>query len=364
MLPASAPPPGSQSEAISSPPESPTWSGGARIDTKYTTPLLDVRTDGDEIVWSRGGGDPNPSSAPDLWHYRPGDERPTELYHNPIRDSTLAFIAVRGGRYAFVETNPRVYGENAYVVWVLIDGAATVVDKIESKPGEMQLPLPFLALTPERLLWSTAHARPGGLRYELLSYDMRAGASAVLQSVDGATEAIWFPAVDADGRRIVYSTVTLSSSGDAFHVLVADLEPGSSPRQLDVDGRATMPVISGDAVYWKRVRGNVLNASSLVKYSLDARGTPEPVAVLGEGLNYPSIGDRYLTAWQDADHDVGLLDLRTGERIAVDPVAPGAEEGRERAGIGGDLLYYLRADLSSSGRPLELWWQRLPPAEE
>jgi hypothetical protein len=347
-------------------PAAATPSGGSAacnaIPSEFTTPLLDVRTDGKELVWSRGGGDPDPASAPDLWRYHPGDERPLELFHNPVRDSTLALVAVRDGHYAFVETNRRTLGDNTYLVWAIVNDTPILVDTIQSSPDEIPLPIPFLAMTDRQLLWTTAHRTPAGLAYQLLSYDLAAATTTVLQSADAATTAFWFPSVDAEGDRVVYSTLERTSSGDRFHVYLAGLEAGARPVQLDLTGDATMAVLSGNTVYWKHVRGNLLNSSSLVSQSLlNPQPSPERLTVLGDGLNYPSVGSHYLTAWQDNDIDVGVYDIRAGARIAIDPVFGDAAEGRERAGIGGNLLFYLRADLSEDGRPLELCWQWLEP---
>jgi hypothetical protein len=332
------------------------------IPANFTTPLLDVRTDGREIVWSRGADDTDPTAAPDLWGLRVGAPEPREIYHNPNRDSILTLVAVHSSYHAMVETNIRMYGQNGYRLWLIGEGASVLIDKSDWRPGDRTIPVPFIALSDHQLIWAAVHHTDAGLRFEILAYDLSSRETTVIESADAAETSFWFPSLDQDGKRLVYASIEKVDGRDEFHVYLLDQsQRGSQPLRLDHDGLATMPVIEGDTVVWKAVRANIFNASTLVRYSL-SRPTegPTPLLALGQGLNYPSIGARYLASWQDADSDVGLLDLETGERVSVDPVAPSAQEGRERATVAGDLLVYLRADLSESApKPLQLTWKDL-----
>lgn len=341
---------------------SPSTPGFETISASFTTPILDVRTDGAEIVWSRGAQDADPSAAPDLWGYVPGASSPREIFHNPNRDSTLALVAVHAAHYAMVETNIRLYGENAYRLWLLSgEGAPVLIDKSDWQPGDRAIPVPFMALGDQQLVWVAVHHSDAGLRFELLSYELTTGHTTVLESADAATTSFWFPSLASDGSRLVYATIEKVDGRDEFHVYLLGLSQlGSQPVRLDNNGLATMPVMAGDTVIWKVVRDNILNASTLVRYAL-SRPNEDPtlLSVIGQGLNYPSIGARYLAAWQDTDSDVGLLDLETGKRVSLDPVPPSAQAGRERATIAGGLLVYLRADLSDAPQPLQLTWVNL-----
>lgn len=352
----------SASPTSSSGPPSPVSTPGFQaIPDSYTTPILDMRTDGHEIVWSRGSQDGDPSAAPDLWGFVPAGAEPREIFHNPNRDSVLPLVAVDAATYAWVETNIRTYGENGYRLWLLSGHQAPMlIDESDWQPGERTIPVPFMALGNGKLIWAAIHHAEAGLRFQLLAYDLSSQATTVLESTDATNTSIWFPSLDQDGKRLVYSTIEIVDGQDEFHVYLLDLTQGSRPLRLDRDGLATMPVISGDNIVWKSVRGNIFNASTLTRYSLASpTEVPSLVAELGAGLNYPSVGARYLTAWQDADSDVGLLDLVAGGRVSMDPVRPPAEEGRERATISGDLLIYLRADLSEQSKPLQLAWVEL-----
>lgn len=328
------------------------------ISGDFTTPLLDVRTDGREIAWSKGAPDTDPAAAPDLWAFMPGDAEPRQILQNSNRDSVLALVAVHAGRFAAVETNSRLYGENGYRLWLLGGGVPVLIDQSDWHPGDRTIPVPFMTMSDQQLVWVAVHHAAGGLRFELLSYDLSKRETKVVESADASATSLWFPSFDQDGKRLVYSTIEDTAGREQFHVYELDqVVPGSLAKRLDRDGLATMPVISGDTVVWKTVRENIFNANTLARYSL-ARPSdaPVPLSVLGGGQNYPSLGSRYLVAWQDADSDVGLFDLRSGERRSIDPVPSSVQEGRERAVIAGALLVYLRADLSQEPKPLQLTW--------
>lgn len=113
------------------------------VSDAYTKPLLDVATNGHEIVWSTGLN-ADLGAAPDVWHLVPGTAAPEVVFANPRRGSTVSPITVDQGRYAFIEANQILYGDNGYRLWfVAAPGArAVLIDKGDWRSGEPGLPLP------------------------------------------------------------------------------------------------------------------------------------------------------------------------------------------------------------------------------
>ena len=361
---------GSPSVAPSSTPRSVPPSGSptvTQIDVhpiaqQYTTPMLDAQTDGHEIVWSTGAANASAGAAPDLYRYVPDGPPPAPAFQNPHRDSLLETIAVRNGHYAFVEANRALYGVGGWRVWFLPGaGLKPVAVDTSDGPGGATSPVPFLALTDDQLVWTAVHKTSTGLRYQLRSYSIGSRTTRDLQSSNPARAEYWFPFASADGR-LVYGTVEHSGTSDeAFHVYLFDLgATGTTPRRLDDTGRAAMPVISGDTVVWKQTSGNVFNWGVLVRRSLGQAATTPITFEAQVGLNYPSVGNRFLAAWGEDDTDFEIFDLAKNTPLLIERYKPTAPQGVVRPVVAGDLLIFIRGSTDPSRSDLQLCWAWLP----
>ncbi|HEX5823292.1 MAG TPA: hypothetical protein VFY18_02430 [Candidatus Limnocylindrales bacterium] len=316
-------------------------------------------TDGTEIVWSRGGE--RPSTAPDLYRYVPDAASPEIVFQNPNRDSTIDLLTVHGGRYAFAESNRRLYGENGFRLWLLptIGATPVLIDQSDWKDGEPTPPLPFMALNDERLVWTTVHHASGRLQFQLLSYDIATATTDVLVSSDARNTEYWFPTLADDDQHVVFATVEHDEPEVAFHVKLLELDGSARVRNLDHLGHATWPAITGSTAIWKHVDRNVLDAGVLERASIDQPGlTESPLAELSTRANDPSAGDRFVAAWRDDDTDLVVYDLRSNRPVTIEAVPAGKQEGLERPVVHGNLLVYVRGFFDA--QPLQLCWVRLP----
>lgn len=333
------------------------------IDQRYTTPLLDVATDGAVIVWSTGAGGLAQHVAPDLYGYTPNGAEPAVLFHNPNRTSVLESLAVRDQHYAFVEGNDGLYGYNGWRIWYLPSAGAQpkLIDASDGTGGAAS-PVPFLAFTAQGIVWPAVHKRAGGVRFELRLYSPADGSVRELASDAATRTEYWFPSTDG-GSRLVYATVEHSMSQQAFRVYLLDLgSPSAKPVLLDTDGDATMPVLSGDRVIWKQATNSNVFDSGL----LDERAISEPSTSLlaferQASLNYPSAGHRFVAAWGQDDTDFELFDLAANVPRVIERHEPTASVGVVRPVVRGDLLVFIRASGDPSASvPLQLCWMRLP----
>ncbi|MGH2466968.1 MAG: hypothetical protein ACRDGL_04485 [Candidatus Limnocylindrales bacterium] len=240
------------------------------VPLRYTTPLLDAKTDGRQIVWSSGARSPVADSAPDLFRFVPGSVSPTPIFTNPNRDSQLVNIVMDGeAGYAFIEQNEHLWGAAGWRVWYLPSAGArpTLVDQNDAT-GDAQSPIPFLAFTSGHVIWTAVHHRAGGLRFELLSYDIATRTDHVIASSDPDVTEYWFPSSDGSAR-LVYATVEHIGGDTVFHAYLLDLSRmDARPQRLDKDGQSTMPLLSGDRVVWKNVGRNVFEWGQLERRSL------------------------------------------------------------------------------------------------
>ena len=350
---------GTASETPASPAASPL--DVQAIPQAWTTPILDAKTDGAEIVWSKGGDSIH--GAPDLYAYVPGSASPVLVYRGANREAQLMPIAVSHHRYAFEE----IWGDGNTGYWKLYyvssPGAPPqLIDSNAADPQDLAAPATWIAMTSDRLIWNSAHAGPSGPRWYLRSYDFATGVTRNLLDADGTATEYWFPDAD-DSGRLVYATVEYGSHPQepAYHVYLAQITDGPlQPRQLDHYGYATEPVLSGDTVVWKSVAyGSVASMGPLTRYSIRT-GSTSPISMLGGGdPDYETAGNRFVAAW--TDHTVfSLYDLETDTSLLVEEHAPTAMEGVVRPAVAGDLVVFIRM-LDSTNRNLQLCWLRLPP---
>jgi hypothetical protein len=323
------------------------------VGQQFTTPLLDVRTDGEEIIYSSGAADgPDGAVAPDLYRLVPGGQ-PERILANPDRDSSLLPIAVAGGHYAFVELNDRLYGTAGWGVWYLGEPGAEplLLDQTDAAASRL-VPKPQLALSDDYLVWQTFSHAPDGLRSELRMFDLRTQTQSVVASALSDTEAqYWFPSLD--GSRLVYTFIDYSAGACPCRTSIElmDLKhPEAGPQRLN-DGAqgAVLGVIAGDSVVWK-ASSDVFNWGQIVHLSLT---TGEQTA-----LNYPSLGNRFVAAWGADDTKFYVYDLEADAAFRIAEYAADGSRGDVRPAVSGDLMAWIHGEDADD---LYLRWTHLPP---
>jgi hypothetical protein len=348
--------PSTSGSISSAKPSSPLLTG--TIDQSYTTPALEYRSTGSELIWSSGARAPTEAdAAPDLFGSTPSGSVKL-LYDNPNRDSRLEFIGGEGARIAFIETNLRVLGLGGWKLWYLSGPDTDPIEIDEGVGGQ----LPFFALSGDRLVWTAVHGLPE--QSQLLLIDLKTMKRRVLLAAAPARTQYWFPSVD--GTRVVFGTVELTADGlsDERHVYLLDLDGPGLPMRLDDSPSASQPVIHGEDIVWKESDPslNFLVAGSLVRFSLttrQARSLDLPT-VSGLGFTDPSIGKRFVTAWAQSLRDVYLFDLRDDSALKIIDLGPMTEDPTDtvaRPHAAGDLLAYV---YGPSAGDLELRWVMLP----
>jgi hypothetical protein len=334
----------------------------------WTTPLLDTATDGSEIIWSKGGDTQH--GAPDIYAWTPGDPSPKLLVRGSDREAQAGPIAVHHGRYAFEEAIDHGPGNRGWRVWyipaagqkpLLVDTSATDPQSVAEVA-----PATWLALTDDRLIWNAYHQSPSGPRFYLRSFDFKTGTTRNLLEADAAQTQYWFPNADDEGR-LVYSTIERSGTDPAaytyaYHVFLAQVNTGPlQPRQLDKDGRATEPVLRGDAVVWKRTDGSVSGWGNLERFTLTTGALDDLDFDHQSGVDDFTVGNRFVAAWLPDDTIFEVYDLQTGTNLLIEQYAPTSPKGVVRPEVGGDLLTFIRHDNFTN---LQLCWTRLPPPSQ
>jgi hypothetical protein len=330
--------------------------------------LLDS-TDGSEIIWSKG--EPGEQWAPDLYSFTPGASGPTLTFRDQNRNAQLNTIAVHHGKYAFEElfTNPA--GTTGWRLW-FIEAKGTkpiVLDSNSNDPQGLPVPAIWPALTDDQITWNAVHMVNGEETWSLRSYDIRAKATRTLIQASSTKTEYWFPDVD-DRGRLVYSTVEYGPDKQAtpgYHVYLANLSDSQfRPRELDTDGLAAEPVLSGDGdtVIWKTVTPpmSVANWGQLARYSL-SNGQVEQVYFDDQPmLDYETAGNRYVAAWGSNSTSFNLYDLVTGTSLWVEKHEPTGSVGVGRPVVSGDLVAFVRSDDSKPGGQNKwLCYAKLPP---
>lgn len=320
------------------------------IGQKYTTPVLATATDGTEIAWSRGAG-AGDVSAWQLWAVAAtGGSVPRLVYSDPQHDAQLLPIAVAAGGYAWVEQRASAPGE--WWLWYL---APDNTHPIQLDHGTSpDWPLPSIALGGGRLVWAAVHASGSTPTSELISMNLASSNEDVLRSAPADQLVFTWPSIAAN--RLTYATVQ-GGVGGVRHVMQHDFDHGGPDRQLDDDGRASLPASSDTSVVWKSADSEY-NWGDLIVYLLG--GGPTRVAFGNEqSINYPSVGERYVAAWAWDDTQLWVYDLRSRRSTLIEEFPPTSPSGDVRPMVADDLLVWLRAPQTEDGQ-LTLMWARLP----
>ncbi|HEX2221774.1 MAG TPA: hypothetical protein VHK06_04550 [Candidatus Limnocylindria bacterium] len=348
------------------------------IPERFTFAALDYRSDATSLVWSSGAVDgPAATAAPDVWRYVPGDREPRLIFHNEYRDSTVDLIEGNGaGDYVFVESNLNVYGPGTWRLWYLASGAAQPI-LLDSGDDAHGL-IPFIAMDGERIVWAVNHgpADPSRAVSQLLLATRTDPNPTVLDELPAEHQAFTFP--DLDGSRLVYGVAEVvdpASSREEHRVYLRDLDdPGDEPRRLDDSGRAGMPAIAGEFVAWKEnLAGDPLLqwGPTLVWQNLRTRerGAIDEEwmhSYVGLGFNYPSIGDRFLAAWDPNHNSLYVFDLQERRPALVEDFGeeiepPNRERLALRPHVRGSILAWTQgSDLADRAAGPTLKYALLP----
>jgi hypothetical protein len=336
------------------------------IPQSLTTPLLDVTTDGSQIIWSKG----TPGStvgAPYLYEYTPGQPSPSIVYSDSDKTATVSPIAVSSSGYAFVEQFSRGGADIGWRLFYLPhSGQRPIsVETSETDPASFNGLIPQITLTKHYLVWTAVHDVNGNGQFYLRAYSIDTGQITTLQTSPANLTEYWFPSGDATDR-LVYSTVERSAPGSeaAFHVyFLPDLASlASQPVRLDSDGGGTNPVISGDTVVWKQVMNNVTNyGNALVVHSLSSRQARQEKLPDQPFVTTLSVGDRYVANWGMDAAKLVLFDLVTGKPFDLyNNPSTTSSPAYVRPVVAGDVLVFISGSIDPSV-PLQLSWMYLPP---
>jgi hypothetical protein len=326
------------------------------IDSRWTTPLLAVASTGREVIWSagpQGSGD----SAPDLYRFSPASGQTDLLVKSASRTANLLPIAGSPSGYAYVEQ--RDVAASGLVTWTLwylrhSDQKPQQIDAMDPVGGQVS-PAPSIAMSDGWLVWTSIHVRNAVVTSELRALNLHSGEIRLVASSPTTEGEFWFPDLDSDD--LVYGVYQVTDGVPSGRVFETSLVDGVAPRRLDTDGAAAMPVVSGDTVIWKENPDNPFSWGTLVRYS-KVTGSTGPIR-LGEEpqVNYPTLGDRYLAAWQWDPTRFYLCDVETGRTLLVADYGRTSTEVDQRPQITGRLMAWSHATPLDT---LELRWAYLP----
>lgn len=325
------------------------------IDQRFTTPLLAVATTDTEVLWS-AGPEADGNFAPDLYRLDVDSAAVERLVRSPDRQANLLPIAGSSAGYAYVRS---VYDGNLAIwqLWYVPAGGATepvLLDEMDPPP-EGIAPAPTLALSDSWLVWAAVHVRDGVPTSELTALALGSTASTVLESAPAGDAQYWFPSLD--GAGLVYNVLRQRPTDSSREVYLRDLSTQAPPERLDDTGSAAIPQISGDTVIWKESIDNLLNWGRLVRYSLTSRETTPIVFGDETSLNYPTIGSRFVAAWERSSSTFYVYDLLEQRSVVVEALEPASLDVNVRPYVHGRVLAWSHAPAEGD---LELRWTLLP----
>ena len=338
------------------------------LDPAWTTPTLEVASDGEAIIFSSGVADgPNAEGAPDLWRYRPGADAPELLWRNPLRDRALVRIGGEFGSWAFVDSG--IHGERAWDLWLLPDVAAEpiLLDRHPRDEAVSSL-VPSFAVHQGQIAWTAFDSGPNGPVSQLLYARAPEWEPVLIAQRDAQQAELWLPSLR--DTHLAYCEVIYSAdrTTDERRVYVTNATtPEAEPTRLDTSGRATMPLLllNGGTV-WKQAEPgfNMFNWGRLFRYD-EANGDLRPLPTRPqEFVNYPSAGTRFVAAWGADSTALGVYDLDLDTTRLIDRLASAGDEHMLRPHISGDLLVWTQAivDGLGNGPPPQIRYAFLPPA--
>jgi hypothetical protein len=326
------------------------------IPQEYTTPILQTKSLGTEIIWSAGPDAPG-AYAPDLYRYRPNDQLPELVFRNPRQESMLIHIAGSDAGYVVSEVNYERFGDGAWRLWYIAGPGADPVELDRNQPPDDPLMAPpTIAMEGDRIVWVGSRVTEEGVGSEIrmaLATDP-AAVTTVLSTAPGREAQ--FPVIHGD--ELWFGATNFTDAGLKWHVMRLDLRGTTpTPEQVDSVGFAFLPAVSDEYVVWKNGGENPLDwGSSLTVLS---SGGPARTVQLGPQLHigYPSVGSRFASVWAANSTKFYLYDLEADmARLVLEYPDPG-DTSMVRPSISGNLLSVIRG---VGEEPLELLWAELP----
>jgi hypothetical protein len=299
---------------------------------------------GDGIIWAGGkhAGDNN------LYRFVPGTEQPELLFHNPRQDSVLTSIAGSAAGYAFTDERRADGQPRGWCLWFLAAAGAEPI--LLDQSTDDRLPSPTLAMSGLRIAWEVVHGSWVDRTNELLVAAVNdPRAAATLLSRRGASAYLQYPGLWADELWYGVADNDWDAGAEYPRVEMIDLRnPTARPEAFGADQRAFMPAPARDVVAWKgggQEGLSALNSGTLTLYwrttsTVESLPIPGP-ANAAERITHPSVGDRFVTWWDDIHQRFYVYDLveRRFRRIAEYDWAQ--DEAVFMQSLSGDLLAYV-----------------------
>lgn len=335
-----------------------------RLDPALTHSVLEFASDGVSIIFSSGmADDAEGGAAPDLWRYAPGpSDAPELIWRNPSRDHSIVKVDGDVGTLMFVDIP--LTGESAWDLWLIPETDAEPI-LLDTHPGDDDVSslVPSFSISEDIVAWTSFDRGPAGAVSRLLIAEPPEWEPSIIVERPAAEAELWLPSLY--GHRLVYTEVRYSAdrSTDERSVHYVELGGSEPPRRLDTSGRATMPLLVGDAVYWKEADPgfNMFNWGHMFRYDLTT-GEVSPVSVWPqEYVNYPSAGTRFL-AWRGADSfKFGVYDMLRGQARLIESYSTESQANVLRPHIRGDLMVWMYVETPGGGPEYdELRWAFMP----
>jgi hypothetical protein len=331
-----------------------------RIPAKYAGHMTALMSLGDAIIWAGGqrDGDSN------LYRFAPGGAEPELVFLNPRHDSVLTSIAGSAAGYVFADERWAGGQPRGWRLWFL--AAAGAEPMLLDQSTDDRLPSPTLAMNERYIAWEVVHGSWEDRTNELLVAAVDDPLAAVtLRSLRGTSSYLEYPGLWAD--ELWYGIVDNDWDAGAEYprIEMIDLRnPSAMPQAFGADQRAFMPAPARDVVAWKSggEKGlSALNSGALTVYwrttgSVETLPIPGP-ANAADRITHPSVGDRFVTWWDDIHQRFYVYDLgaRRFRRIAEYDWAQ--DEAVFMQSLSGDLLAYMHR-LNNGDSFLE--WGLLP----
>jgi hypothetical protein len=338
----------------------------ASLDPALTHPVLEFASDGSSVLYSSGiAPDTGPDGAPDLWSYEPGvTDVPELLWRNPERNNSLVKIAGDLGTIAFVDIP--LTGERAWNLWLIPEAGADAI-LLDMHPGDEDVSslVPSFDIYQPMIAWTAFDRGPAGPVSQLLVAEAPSWEPRVLLERPAEEAELWLPSLY--GRTLVYTEVTYSDdrTSDERSVHLLEVLPGQiKTRRLDTSGRATMPVIVDEVVFWKEADPgfNMFNWGRMFRYDLRTDEVDPASVWPQEYVNYPSAGSRFIAWWGADSYVFGVYDVERARARQIELYTAANDGNVLRPSIAGDLLVWMFVDPLSPDLRSELRYAFLPSA--
>ena len=340
----------------------------SEIDDTVTGPFLEVVSDG-LFIWYSGvePDDLAAETATVLYRLHPDSQQRDAVWRTADPAFSIARIAGHNGTVAFAEIDATP-GHTAWNFWLLSADASEPI-LLDQYPEGASVPgfVPSFDVDEERVIWTAFDLGDDGPVSEMWLASAPDWEPRLVASRRAEDRELWLPSLWRDHVAFVELIYSEDRTSDDRHVLLMNIDdPAAEPRRLDTSGLATMPQLVEGGVFWKEsVRGmSMFNWGGLRYYSF-ADERVRTIDLTGDEVNYPSVGDRFVTA---QSIDSSLLMVYDRDRDEVYPVErhpPAGPGAADRPSLSGTLLVWVALEIDEShprgGPPPKLRWTYLPP---